>query len=454
MGPISYARDVQTPFQAAIAGYQLGTTIRDDQAQQAQLQTAQQQQQRQQQALQALLANPNAGAQDYAAATLLVPGMKDQFKQAWDMKTTSQQQSGVRDLSQYYAAVVNGRPEIAVEQMNARADAMERSGVPKREVDALRAQAQSLDAHPEFGRALIGMLLHSVGGDKVIDSVSKLGAEQRAAEQAPADLAIKNATAGIKGVEAANAPTKTALENTKAGEDIETARAQREIAALNTQIGQANSETQRGELVLKRDEWAQKLAQVQQGKGEGAQSQLDSVNQSLGTIDSLINHPGLHGRTLGISGLGGAGDIAGAQLGMIPGTNAKDFRAVLETAKSQQFLTAASALKGMGALSDAEGARIERAVASLDPNQSEGQLKNALGVIRSTLVRAQAKVVASGALPTTGGAFVMRHPKFGNVGEGEINKMLAAWPGSTREDVLNYLESTKNSSTGASQIPR
>lgn len=222
MGPTDYNIEVQTPFQSALQGYQAGAAIRDDQTKQQQLVLAQQQQQRQAQMLQGLISNPNAGAKEYAAATLVMPQLKDNFKQAWEMKSADQQQSGLKDISQYYAAVTSGRPELAVQQMNARADAMLAAGVPKPEVDALRAQAQVVQTHPELARSMMGMLLASIpGGDKVISGAAALGGEARAAEQGPADLLRKNAEAGIKAVEAGAAPQKTTLDLQKSQSDIQ-----------------------------------------------------------------------------------------------------------------------------------------------------------------------------------------------------------------------------------------
>jgi hypothetical protein len=117
----------------------------------------------------------------------------------------------------------------------------------------------------------------------------------------------------------------------------------------------------------------------------------------------------------------GVGSTIGKVLGYVPGTDAKDFRAKLDTLKSQQFLTQAKEMKGMGALSDAEGARIERAVASLDADQSPAGLQERAGRDRDHPAKGHAKLVASGKLPKAGGAFVMRHPVYGNVGDGDIN---------------------------------
>lgn len=445
MDPINYSTDVQTPFQSALQGYQAGAAIRDDQFKQQQIEAARAAQQRQAQMLQSLISNPNASAKDYANATLAMPALKDNFKQAFEMRSTEQQHSTLRDLGQYYAAVTSGRPDIAIEQMNKRADAMETAGVPKQEVQALRAQAQVIAAHPEFARATMGMLLSSVpGGEKFLAAAAAAGSEQRAAEQAPADLAKKNAEAGIKTAEAGVAPQKNALELANAAEDVETKQAQRQIAALNTQIAQANSETQRGELILKRDELVQKQADKSKTEGGAAQDAVDTLNQTRSTIDALMKHPGLKGGAV----LGGAGTITGKYIGNIPGTDDKDFRAQIETLQAQNFQSQIKTMTGMGALSDAEGKKLSAAIANLDPDQSAKQLKNNLGVVRGYIDKALSKQVGSGKLPTSGGGFVLKHPVYGNVTEGDVNKLLTKFPGATRAQVLQYLQSTAAPTTG------
>src|SRR5690606_5068360 len=52
----------------------------------------------------------------------------------------------------------------------------------------------------------------------------------------------------------------------------------------------------------------------------------------------------------------------------IPGTDARSYSQQVETLKSQVFLNQVEKMKGMGALTDAEGARLEKAIASLDIN--------------------------------------------------------------------------------------
>lgn len=429
--PINYAIDVQTPFQSALAGYQAGAVIRDDQLKQQQLAMQQQQQQQQQKALQALMTSPNPTAQDFANATLLLPGMKDQFRQSWDMRNADQQQNDLSHAGQVYAALSSGQPNVAAQLLSNRAAALRNAG---NDQDAQHADvmASVVQQNPSLARTMVGMKLASIpGGDKVINGAAALGAEQRSAEQAPAALAKANAEAGIKVVEAGNAPTKIALENQAA---INKAR----IDDLNVQIAQANSETQRGQLILERDKLMAEQGQKAQARGEDAQSQLDTLQRGLQTVQSIKTHPGLESSW----GLGGVGTATGKIAGLIPGTNRVDLENLVSTLKSQEFLTGIKQMTGMGALSNSEGDKIASAIASLSLDQSLPAFKNALGVIQSNLEKSQRKLIGSGKLPTTGGGFVLTHPQFGTVNEGDVNRLLAQYPGSTREQVIQYLTQT------------
>lgn len=238
MDPINYQIQVADPFKAALSGYQGGAAVRDDIQQQQQYQIAQQQvmaqREQQQRVLSSLISNKNANAQDYANASLLVPGMKDNFKQAFEMRNADQQQSQLRNMGQAFSAVVSGRPDLAVSQLNAQADAMETAGVSAQEVQALRAQAKIIDAHPEFARSTIGMQLAALpGGDKFISGAAGLSAEERTTSEFPYALDRKKseavqarADASIKVAQAGVAPEKVQQDLTKGSVEIEDTRSQ------------------------------------------------------------------------------------------------------------------------------------------------------------------------------------------------------------------------------------
>lgn len=67
---------------------------------------------------------------------------------------------------------------------------------------------------------------------------------------------------------------------------------------------------------------------------------------------------------------------------MVPGTDAADFAAEVETLKAQTFLPMVQQLRGMGALSNAEGEKLNAAVGALRFDMSEKAFNESLGRIR------------------------------------------------------------------------
>ncbi|EJX6082529.1 acyltransferase, partial [Salmonella enterica] len=69
----------------------------------------------------------------------------------------------------------------------------------------------------------------------------------------------------------------------------------------------------------------------------------------------------------------------------VPGSDAANFEARLDTFKAQTFLPMVQSLKGMGALSDAEGKKLSDAVGALSPKMSEKAFRDSIGKIRNQL---------------------------------------------------------------------
>lgn len=427
----NYSVDVGNPFQSLAQGYTLGAGIRDDQAKQQQQALALQQQQQMRQDFMKVSMSANSTPADYARLTLQYPAFKDQLKQANEMKTQDQRTNDVQYGTQVYAALTNGAPDIAKQLIERRITALKNSGDEKGAQQAA-IWSQIIDQNPVLARNMIGTSLVA-HDDKLAGSLAALGGEQRNEAKAPGELAKTNAEAGIKTVEAANAPTKTALDNQAA---INKAR----IDDLNAQISQANSETQRGQLILERDKLTAAQAKAQTESGDIAQSQVDSAQHALSAVASLRADP-LMKESAG-NWAAGIGTVIGKLAGMVPGTENKDFRDQLESLKSQLFLPAVQQVKGMGSLSNAEGEKLTAAVAAINADMGPKAFNNALGVIERYLNKGMQKGLANKSIPVQGGGFVVNHPQFGAVKEGDINRLLKQFPGSTREQVLQYLSQT------------
>lgn len=99
-----------------------------------------------------------------------------------------------------------------------------------------------------------------------------------------------------------------------------------------------------------------------------------SAQQALDQTAILAAHPGRK------SGTG-----ASSFMSKIPGTEAKGFQANLDTFKAQTFIPMVSALKGMGALSDAEGKKISESVGALDPSMPEAEFEKSLKEVSNYL---------------------------------------------------------------------
>lgn len=114
-------------------------------------------------------------------------------------------------------------------------------------------------------------------------------------------------------------------------------------------------------------------------------SQIASFDTMLGTLDRLGQHPGLK-RSVGLVGA----------LPTIPGSDSANFQAELNTFQSQAFLPMVAQLKGMGALSDAEGKKLTAAVGALDPKMGEKAFRESVQRITDDMNAARGRMVGTG----------------------------------------------------------
>lgn len=124
---------------------------------------------------------------------------------------------------------------------------------------------------------------------------------------------------------------------------------------------------------------AQKQAQM-------ARSMDDSkaaIDLSISTIDKLIAHPGRSQAT-------GKSRMLGVQ--NVPGTDAYGFDRELESFDAQLFLSNIGSMKGMGALSNAEGAKVSAAAGAIKPGMKDTALLTNLETIKTALNKAKQRI--------------------------------------------------------------
>lgn len=123
----------------------------------------------------------------------------------------------------------------------------------------------------------------------------------------------------------------------------------------------------------------QKMEQERLEKVQGIQGSIAQTKTALDSIDTLLNAPGLD-RAVGF----------GSVFPTAPGTDSANFEAQLDTFKAQTFVPMVAQLKGMGALSDAEGKKLSEAVGALNIKMSPTAFRNSLNNIKTVLARAEA----------------------------------------------------------------
>lgn len=158
------------------------------------------------------------------------------------------------------------------------------------------------------------------------------------------------------------------------------------------------------ELAMRTQAAIQQAGGSAQAKGE-AEARLEAIQglprvmqestNAINLIDKALSHPGL-ATAVGASGRTDPRNY-------IPGTDATDFRVLLDQIKGGTFLQAFQSLKGGGAITEVEGTKAEQAIARLNRDQSEAAFRQSLQDLRevaqAAITRAQTKAQAAGGAP-------------------------------------------------------
>jgi hypothetical protein len=179
------------------------------------------------------------------------------------------------------------------------------------------------------------------------------------------------------------------------------ARQQAQAQLTNTQL---DGQLKQQDLTQK----AQAQQQASQDRIKGQEGQVATFDQALSSIDSLLGRQvdpkNPTGKRLDEDpGLAKSLGRFDALTPTLPGGDAADFQARLDTLKAQTFLPQIAALRGTGALSDAEGKKLSDSVGALSTKMSEGAFRKSLSEVRSTLQTAKDRSGKSSA-PSTGQA--------------------------------------------------
>lgn len=383
--PIDYTLDVLNPVQSSLQGFtgglQLGMAVADRKRAVAQAQRDQLAKEQMNKDLFNLSQNPSY--EGYTQVMTKYPQLAENLKRAYDTMDASKQQRTFSLASQAYAALSSQRPEIAKQVLEDAAIAYDNSG-NKQDAGVLRGYLKMIDTSPEAARTSIGMLMSSVNPDKFKDVYSTLGGEQRANEMQPYDIAESRAKTAYTEAQTSDIPL--AAEDRRAGVENQGRKIEYDNQFNYDKLSQDQQQFYDGLDKTERIE----AAKLRSSKGETPEQKMKRLEQAESYSVAARN-----AASASTSAANLASDIAGIKdstggywnraMRNIPGFSEYDFAQKVETMKSQVFLSQIDQMRGLGALTESEGAALKASIASLDLNQSPDIFQKNLTQIAKTL---------------------------------------------------------------------
>lgn len=234
---LSYQQTV-SPLNSAIAGYQAGAAIGQNQinqevAMQERQKAIQAEQLKRQQTMQmqtdlaSLSKNPNAGAKEYSEMILKYPDMKDHFEQSFSMLSEEKKAANQSQALSLFSALDAGQVDVAKNLVERRMQAAKNSGDEEGAAMA-SAMLQLVSTSPEAAKTSAGLLLSaSMGPDKFASTWDELQTQDRENKLLP--LQIKKVSSDLGLTEAQTAKTlkevdKLGVEAQKAVLELEAAK--------------------------------------------------------------------------------------------------------------------------------------------------------------------------------------------------------------------------------------
>lgn len=174
-------------------------------------------------------------------------------------------------------------------------------------------------------------------------------------------------------------------ENTKLRAlEAEARRAEQGLASETNELKRQELQARVEEKNLKVQEQQQKFDTLNNEKKAELTNAVGSASDTVAIVDRILTSPGFSSAV----GAKDASSLFGLIKNPIAGTQAADTAALIDTLDAKNFLIAIQQMKGMGALSNAEGEKLSRAVQSLSRDQTEGQLRRNLEEIKTITSRA------------------------------------------------------------------
>lgn len=397
--PINYMLDVQNPIQTAMTGFTQGMQI--GQFAQAK-KLAEQEALRKQQAQQAInnfVEKPNKTYEDYANIMAQFPDMAEDFQRSYSVLDSGRQQATFKTTSRVYAALSSGNAGVAKSILENEAMGYENAG-DKTTADQLRQMVTMADSDPEGLKTLAGITLASANPDQFKDILGALNQN----DLTPGEINLKKAQTDKTKAEAEKTETETLWYGDKTQAEINNLESQVEDRQTGRVLEQQKMQLQNDQFYAKLDQDQQqfyenlsqeerKIAQTVFNVKEKPEQRMERLEKVEGFATAARN--AAEGSKLAaqlandVKALNeSTGGYWNRAMRNVPGTDEYNFDQKLETMKSKIFLAQVDQMRGLGALTESEGAALKASIASINPNQDPRVVQQSLAEVAKQLSKA------------------------------------------------------------------
>lgn len=352
-----------------------------------------------QEELSAFASKPNKTHDDYANIMARFPSLAENFQKSYNVLDTGRQQASFKTASRAYSAAAGGRVDIAKSILENEALGYENAG-DKATADQMRNLAKMADQNPNGFITSTGLFLASANPDKFKDTLGALGENQ----MLPEEINLKKAQTDKTKAEAEKTETENLWYGKKTQAEIDNLESQAEDRKTGRVLEQQKMQLQNDQFYAKLDQ-DQQLAYEKLNQEERAQARamaaaketpiqrMERLEKVEGFATSARN--AAEGSKLAAQLANDAKALSESTGGYwnramrnVPGTDEYTFDQKLETMKSKIFLAQVDQMRGLGALTESEGAALKASIASINPNQDPKAVQQSLAEVAKQLSEA------------------------------------------------------------------
>ncbi len=399
MQPINYMLDVQNPVQTAVTGLTQGMQIGQFVRAKEQAEREAIQKQQMQQELSNFASKSNKTHDDYANIMAKYPALAEDFKRSYDVLDSGKQQATFKTASRIYAATASKRFDLAKSILENEAVGYENSG-DKETAGYLRQMATMAETDPEGLQTLTGLTLASTNPSQFKDVLGALNQN----DLTPFEIENKQAQAGKMKAETEKTETETLWYGDKTQAEINNLESQIEDRKTGRVLEQQKMQLDNDQFYSKLDQDQQqfyeklnqeerKIAQTVFNVKEKPEQRMERLEKVEGFATAARNAS--EGAKLAAQLANDAkalnestGGYWNRAMRNVPGTAEYTFDQKLETMKSKIFLAQVDQMRGLGALTESEGAALKASIASINPNQDPKTVQESLTEVAKQLSKA------------------------------------------------------------------